>query len=64
MITLLIVNVVVVVSLGLLGFFLGPDDLGNASRGVFGFWLFWVFTVLSFWAWVIYAAVHFISKYW
>lgn len=36
----------------------------RGDRGVHGLAAAWFLTVLSFWGWVIYAAVHFIAKFW
>lgn len=58
--TIIIGNIILILCIAALGFFFGPDrERWSAAffAGVISF-------QLSFFGWVVYVAVHFITKYW
>ncbi len=57
----IVLNVLILIGLGIVGYFIGRKiDL----KGFAAFYLFWVGLGISFWVWVIYVIVHFVTKHW
>lgn len=60
MITILVCNIILILCLTALAWFFGPTN----NRSFAAFWVGMLALNLSFWGWVIFAAVHFITLYW
>lgn len=61
---LLVLNVVLIICAFFAGILFSDSRDDGVERFMVGVGLAWIVMWISFWVWVIYVAVHFITKYW